>query len=274
MKNLLALFLLVFLTGCVSYYQPESALEDGVYYAADDPSYVYNPDDYSGVVYYPWSTLDYFYFTYGAYPGYGFGYGYPYRYAVWAYPAWAYYSYDYYGYYSPWYSSSYYDPYWRPHHSGCHHHGHCRDNDNNDRDAGDDRYAGDGQQYHGKTGVVDEENAFYSPNSKDKMGHAAGYPPMKRYVSKTANGRTGSEGMAVHNNKPTKFAKSRVEPVHPRSASPITVKPMAAGTPPRPPSAPANNTFSGNNRQSRSFSAPSHPPSSNYGKSSRQKDRD
>jgi hypothetical protein len=267
MKNLLALFLLVFLTGCVSYYQPESALENGVYYAEDDPSYVYNPDDYSGVIYYPWSSLDYFYFGYLPYSGYGFAYDYPYAfgYLSWGYP------YSYYGYYSPWYFSYYHDSYWRPYQRSCHYHGRCRDND--DRDAKDDHYAGDGHENHGRTVGGGEENAFYSHNGKDKMGRG-GYPPMKRYVSKTPNGRPGSEGMAVRNSKPTKLAKSRVEPVYTRPPSPITVNPAAAGTPPRPPTAPAINTFSGQNRQSPSFNTPAHPPSSNYGKSSPHKDRD
>ena len=52
MKKLLILLLLVLLSGCVSYYHPETALEDGVYYAEDDPSYVVYQGGYSGA-YYP-----------------------------------------------------------------------------------------------------------------------------------------------------------------------------------------------------------------------------
>ena len=51
MKNLLIMPLLILMAGCVTYYYPETALEDGVYYAEDDPSYVLNSGDYSGVVY-------------------------------------------------------------------------------------------------------------------------------------------------------------------------------------------------------------------------------
>ena len=76
MKKLLILPLLVLLTGCVSYYYPATAYEDGVYYAEDDPAYVVYSDAYAGVSYYPWSSLDYFYLGYNPYPGYSFGYGY------------------------------------------------------------------------------------------------------------------------------------------------------------------------------------------------------
>ena len=89
MKKLLILPLLILLTGCVTYYYPETALEDGVYYAEDDPSYVVYPRGYAGVAYYPWSSLDYFYMGYYTYPGYGWGY------SPWYYP------YYYYGYYPP-----------------------------------------------------------------------------------------------------------------------------------------------------------------------------
>ena len=76
MKKLLILPLLVLLTGCVTYYYPETALEDGVYYAEDDPSYNVYSGGYAGVAYYPWSSLDYFYLGYNPYPGFGIGYGY------------------------------------------------------------------------------------------------------------------------------------------------------------------------------------------------------
>jgi len=96
MKKLLIVPLMVLLTGCVTYYQPETALEDGVYYAEDDPSYSLNAGDYSGFVYYPWSSLDYFY--QGYWPSYGFAYGYSFAlgYSPWGYP------YGYPGFYSPW----------------------------------------------------------------------------------------------------------------------------------------------------------------------------
>ncbi len=104
MKKLIILILSILLTSCVSYYYPETALEDGVYYAEDDPSYVLNSGDYSGVVYYPWSSLDYFYMGYWPYHGYGYPFG-------WAYSPWGY-PYAYQAYYSPWYASYHHRPYW------------------------------------------------------------------------------------------------------------------------------------------------------------------
>ncbi|MGD9021881.1 MAG: hypothetical protein PVF46_08790, partial [Lysobacterales bacterium] len=68
MKNLLILPLLALLSGCVTYYYPETALEDGVYYAEDDPSYAVYSDSYVSVGYYPWYSLDYFYLGYYPYP--------------------------------------------------------------------------------------------------------------------------------------------------------------------------------------------------------------
>jgi len=117
MKNLLILPLLVLLTACVTYYDPETALEDGVYYAGNDLSYVLNADPYAGVSYYPWSSLDHFYLGYNPYPRHGFGYAYGgygsgssfginYGYSPWYYP------YSYYGYYSPWYASYYHYPHY------------------------------------------------------------------------------------------------------------------------------------------------------------------
>lgn len=96
MKKLLILPLLVLLTSCVTYYYPETALEDGVYYAEDDPSYVVYQGGYPYVDYYPWSSLDYFYLGYQPYPGYpyytGFPFGFGGGYSPWHYP------YSYYGY--------------------------------------------------------------------------------------------------------------------------------------------------------------------------------
>lgn len=263
MNKWLVLPLLALLTACVSYYQPESALEDGVYYPEDDPSYRYNPDDYySRVVYYPWASLDYFYFGYWPYPSYGFSFVYPYEFgfAAWGYP------YSYYGYYayyspwySPWYATYYHDPYWRPYRRHCHH-GQCPGH-GDDRDAGDDRYAGTGAQ--GYPGGGGEENAFYSHNVKSKT-RSSGYPPTKRYVSKTPAWRTGYQGMAARSVEPDRSGGSRTKPAYPLSNGAT----MGAR------SAPAAGAFSGRDRPSPSFSSPSHSRSSAYGKSARQRDRD
>ena len=57
-KILLTFVMISMLSGCVTYYYPETALQDGVYYAHDDPEYVSSSAAYS---YYPWATMDYFY---------------------------------------------------------------------------------------------------------------------------------------------------------------------------------------------------------------------
>ena len=258
MKKLLALLLLVLLAGCVSYYQPESALEDGVYYAEDDPAYNYNPDDYSGVVYYPWSSLDSFYFGYWPYPGYGFGYGYAYGYP---------------GYFPPWYFPYYHHPSWTSYHKICDFHRRCGGNVHDARDAGDDNYAGNDQQTNGHPAGDGEENVFYSPDGKNKMGRAS-YPPMKRYVSKTSSGRPGSQDTVAQNRKETKTGISRFIHVYPNSPGSTAERPAASPAMPSPPSASPGNTFSGHNTPSPSFDRPASPPSSNYGKSSHHKDRD
>ena len=116
MKKLLILPLCMLLTACVTYYYPQTALKDGIYYAEDDPSYVVN----SGGAYYPWVSLDYFYLAY-----------YPYRY---------------YGYYSPWYISHYHYPYnpaMQPYNSACTVYGGCHPrNRRSRRSSWDDHYAG------------------------------------------------------------------------------------------------------------------------------------
>lgn len=92
MKKLLILPMLLLLSGCVTYYYPETALKDGVYYAQDDPSYVGDIE----TIYYPWGSLDYFYL--------------------------AYYPYYYHHYYSHYYISHYYGPYYgvrRPYNGNC-----------------------------------------------------------------------------------------------------------------------------------------------------------
>jgi hypothetical protein len=268
MNRLFMLPLLALLTACVSYYQPESALEDGVYYAEDDPAYRYNSGDYySGVFIYPWASLDYFYFGYWPYPGYGFNFVYPEE------PGFAL---GYYTFYSSWYSRGYatyyHPPIWRPYRNDCHHHGRCVENED-DRDDGNDRYAGDGGQNYGYPGGEGEENAFYSNNVKNKMGRT-GYPTTKRYVYKTPAGLTGYQGGAAQNHEFTKTGKSRAKPGHPPSSGPTKVHPAVASSSQGVRMAPSKSGGSGHSRQSPPSNSASYSRSSDSGKSSRQKDRD
>lgn len=270
MNKWLVLPLLALLSACVSYYQPESALQDGVYYPEDDPAYRYNADDYyySRVVVYPWSSLDSFYFGYWPYSGYAIGYwpysGYGFSFV---YPDEPGFAGGYYAFYSPWYSRSYatyyYPPVWRPYRYNCHHHGRCGEHGSDERNVGNDRYAGDGGQNYAYPGGEGEQNAFYSNNVKNKMGQA-GHPPTKRYVSKTATGRTAYQGNAVRSKEPAKAARNRARPVE--SFTRDTARGMQ--------SAPSAGTYSAHGGHSPSFGSSSRSRASGYGSSSRQRDRD
>ena len=115
MKKLLILPLLLLLSGCVTYYHPQTAMKDGIYYAEDDPSYVVDSRD----MYYPWASLDYFYL--------------------------AYYPYYYQRYYSRWYLSHYYYPNYparRPYYGYCPDGGCSQKSRKSRRDKRHDRFAG------------------------------------------------------------------------------------------------------------------------------------
>ena len=119
MKKLSFLLLVIF-TGCVRYYAPQTAFENGVYYAEDDPAYVDASGAYNVVTYYPWGSLDYFYLAY-----------YPYRY---------------YGHISSWYVSHYDDAFHynhMPYYAACTDEGGCpHKNKKHRRERKFDRYAG------------------------------------------------------------------------------------------------------------------------------------
>jgi hypothetical protein len=267
MKKLLILALLSLMTGCVTYYQPETALEDGVYYAGDDPSYVFNSGDYSGVVYYPWSSLDYFYLSYGAYYGYGFTYGYPYG---WAYSPWGY-PYVYHGYYSPWSLPMYRYSYWRPHYRGCsqgRHHNGCRDN-GDDHGTGDDRYARDDNESQGKPGDEVEDYTQIRDGRSSKKSRTSG----KRYFLTVPGGYAKGQAMVTRNSEKTKTGQSRPRPTAPVRAKTAGVAPSttASAHRARAASAPAMSSRNSNSRSS--YSSPRQHQSTGS-KSSRRRDRD
>jgi hypothetical protein len=227
MKKLLILPLLIFLSGCVSYYQPETALEDGVYYAEDDPSYVVYQDDYSGA-YYPWSSLDYFYMGYYSYPrllhsGYSFGFRYGF--------ASPYYPYSYYG-SVPWFVSLYNYPYdygRRPYRGYCSHYGDCQSRDNGRRRGdGLERYAGNsGDKSHnrdGEEGFTDFDK--YSTDESIERNNSGGYSTStggSRYVATTAPGNPGDRGMVIRSSNTSKTGKNKLEPGTTTSAQGLNV---------------------------------------------------
>jgi len=216
MKKLLMLPFLVLLTGCVTYYYPETAFEDGVYYAEDDPSYTVYSAGYAGGAYYPWASLDYFYLGYNPYPTWGFGYGYnsgfsfgvSYGYSPWYYP------YNNYGYYSPWYASYYrhsYYPAWGPYRGYCSHHNSCGHyNKNNHRGDRHDRYAGnDNNNRHNRSSedYRDKRNAAERRNQDNAGGHNTS---ARRYVSTAPAGYSGNRGMVIRSNGSAKIGQSQL----------------------------------------------------------------
>lgn len=224
MKKLLILPLLAFLGGCVTYYYPETALEDGVYYAEDDPSYTVYADGYVGAGYYPWYSLDYFYLGYYPYPSYRVTYGYSsgmyfgvgYGFSPWYYPR------HYYGYYSPWYASyhHHYYPAWRPYKGYSSHHYGTRHWKGKEHDRhGSDRYAG--RSHDDRFDRDDRRRDDYSRQRRgNEQESHRGSSSVRRYVSTAPSGHTGDRGVVVRTRDSAKIGESRLETGSQRSVSP------------------------------------------------------
>ncbi|MCW8926149.1 MAG: hypothetical protein OQJ84_07835 [Xanthomonadales bacterium] len=267
MKKLLILPLLVLLTGCVSYYYPETAFEDGVYYAEDDPDYVVYSGTYTSDVYYPWYSLDYFYLGYYPSSWYSFAYGYPsgfslglnYGFSPWYYPN------HHYGYYSPWYGSSYhhhYYPAWRPyrgyysrHHDGRH-----------------DRYAGDGRHDRGRHDYDRNDRRNHSNDknrredySRDRYRSSS----VRRYVSTAPAGKGGDRGMVVRSRDSAKVSKSRLHVDPATSGKTVKARPAQHGIVVQPnyrvKSAGTEVRYRSNTKQTRSRTGPASPSADSRG---------
>lgn len=264
MKKLIIFLLLVLLTGCVSYYSPETAFEDGVYYAEDDPSYVLNSGDYSGVVYYPWSSLDYFYLGYRPYPGYGYGFAYTYPFGI-GYSPWDYPN-GYYGFHSPWYFSYHNYPYWRPYRGYCSHYGLCRQYSHR---GGHDRYARKGGKRRGRAGG--DEGDIRGQESD--VGND-GYSSVSRHVSTTPAGYAGNQGMVIRNRESKKAGQSRTEPVKPVPSKSVSVIPSTSSSSVHSPARSTRGSYSRSGSRSGSVSSRSGHRSSVGSKSSPRRDRD
>jgi hypothetical protein len=216
MKKLLLMSLLLALAGCVTYYEPQVAIEDGVYYAEDDPAYINNAYSYSSV-YYPWSSMDYFYLGYGPYGGYG--YGYSLWYDPWYYPM--------YSYYSPWYGP-YRSHYRHAHHRrwnrsdrNCRHNRGCGNGDRRYQDQRDqDRYVGS-EHTDRRTGRAIEEdgidNEAERPDRRngDNSDGVEDNTAVRRYVSTPPSGSSGNQGVVVRNREASKRGRARIDPVEP-----------------------------------------------------------
>lgn len=195
MKKLLILPLLLMLSACVSYYQPKTALVDGVYYAEDDPAYVVYRGGYPAAAYYPWSTLDTFYLSYYSF---GLRYGYP---SV-------FYPYSYYG-SPPWYMSFYNYPF--NSRGDCWHYGDCRyRNYGGYGGGGHNRYAANNSENRrnhseGNQSVNSRENSSGDENSKSPAGRS--------YASTEPVGYAGKRGMEIRSSQATTSGRPQLEPV-------------------------------------------------------------
>lgn len=264
MKKLIIILLLVLLSGCVRYYSPQTAFEDGVYYAEDDPSYVLNAGDYSGVVYYPWSSLDYFYTGYWPYPGYGYGIAYTYPFGV-GYSPWDYPN-GYYGFHSPWYFSYHNYPYWRPYQGPCLYNGLCRQYK---LDGKHDRYARKAYKRRGRAGD-DEAGGQNGENDVVNDDRSS----IRRHVYTTPAGSTGNQGMVIRSRESKKPGRSQLEPVKTAPSKSVSVRPSTTGTSVYSPARSNQSSYSRSSARSRSVSSPSRNRSSSGSKSSPRRDRD
>jgi len=223
MNRLLTMLSLLMLSGCVTYYYPQTAIEDGVYYAEDDPAYINGAYvnyyyGYAGSAYYPWRSMDYFYF----------GYGYPYGYSPWHYP--------YYSYFSPWYYPHYHHGYRRHWRQGdyCQPYNACGRNKYADNGSGGDNpYPGrsrDFQQY----GGGEDEDGNEDPSGRRNRGNTGKYgtDPIGRYVSTVPSGASAGgssdQGMVIRNRGAAKAGRSRSGPVNPEPVVVTSLTPSMA----------------------------------------------
>jgi hypothetical protein len=191
MKKLLILPLLALLASCVTYYHPETALEDGIYYAEDDPKYVVYQGGYPDGVYYPWSSLDYFYIGYSPYPIYPYYTGFPFGIVYSYYP---------YG-------------YWGNYRGYCRHDLVCGGGPHQ-RYAGNDR----GNRQARDNEASDDE---YRDDDLDSLKSTTGGTGRSyhSYVSAMPAGYSGNRGMVIRSNEAAKIEKSRVQPVQADTSS-------------------------------------------------------
>ncbi len=252
MKKLMILPLLLWMTGCVTYYYPETAVKDGAYYTHDNPAFVEESYGYDNGAYYPWGSVDSFYLGYGGFAG-GYGraglsWGLSYGYSPWYDPYYSFNSPWYAPYYSPWYApyySHYYRPYydtWWPYYEGCRRYHSCghrnryadghhdrHDRNRHDRytgaDRGNGRYRGRDNNYPGDS--VRPDRKARGNNSRDRAGERDA-APLRRYVSATPSGHSGNRGMVIRNRAGAKIGKSRVEPHTPKPDRLVAVKTQTA----------------------------------------------
>jgi hypothetical protein len=223
----------------VTYYYPETALENGVYYAEDDPSYVISSDGYYAATYYPWSSLDYFYLGYNG--GYSFGMGY--------YSPWYFHSAFYYSPWSAWHAPYYhYSHYyaWQPyygHHYNNYGHGNKYYGNNhyqrkghkkNYRNDNDYRYAGNGNGNSNRGNrrgeYSDDVNKPAGRNNSRSYAGGNKAAPVKRYVSTPPSGHSSDRGMEIRSRGSKNTGKIRKQPIGHSSVTSIKLEPSSRRT--------------------------------------------
>lgn len=259
MKKLLILPLLVLLTACVQYYYPETAMEEGVYYAEDDPKYVVFQGGDPAFVYYPWSSLDYFYLGYSPYYPYSFYTFDPYYtappFAIW-YRWWPrYLPGRYYGYYPSIYGFNFYDrhyPGWRPYRGFCAEHGECGKRSGNRPGSDRDRLV------EGRDGAapVNDRDIIDGVVPADSLGNlkSAGSGSRAsngRFILTLPPGYASNQGMIIRQNEASKTGRDKVEPIGPSASSRNIVISAAPSAPAsslsnRPASRPVNRSAAPN----------------------------
>jgi len=176
MKKLLILALLFLLTGCVTYYQPETALEDGVYYAEDDPKYVVYQGPYAGYAYYPWWSLDY---------------------AYWYYP----------------YSAC---SYWGPYYGCCSHGRNCGRGIRTGRPGhGQNLHAGNTNRGSRNRNDEEIDGSEPDADSQDTLhaGPSVVGIPYRNFVSTAPSGYSGNRGMVIRSSEAAKIGQSKIQPI-------------------------------------------------------------
>jgi hypothetical protein len=223
MRKLLLLPLLLSLTACVQYYYPETAMEDGVYYAEDDPKYVVFEGGDPGAMYYPWSSLDYFYLGYGYYNPYpiypyytGFPFGLLYGWSPWYLPDryyshhWYMYGYDYHGRHNA----------WRPYSGYCANIGQCGRRSGNRSGANQDLLVGNQND----SVPVDDKDMIDGVTRGDnlenlKSARSGNNMSKGRFILTLPPGYANNQGMIIRQNEATNVEKNKVGPAVPSATS-------------------------------------------------------
>ena len=264
MKKLLILPLIILLSGCVTYYYPETALEDGVYYAEDDPKYVVYRDPYPGRALYPWVSMDYFYLGYSPFhrhPLFPYHYGFPLAF---------FYS-DHLNWYDPYSQLTFYNG--NRYYGYCRHFRVCGNQGNGNPRHGNDRYASNDLDDPGnhRDDEIDSNDLPEAYGDNQNSTAVITTMPHSRYVSTSpSSGPSWNRGLVIRSNESSKVGESHIQP---NEASVVSNGIVIAGPTSQTPVQPTNTNSSGRSSSVTTTrptaSRSSRPPSSRSTSSSR-----